>query len=1853
MKVRDTMSLAEDEIICASDSEKLIWDNIGKDSTCLSHTLSYRIDIATTLTIQEVQQAIFLLLNEYCAGFTYRFFEINSSLFKQKQKPNLHPVEHISSGIGGIKKIFSRTSSCLYYFAWEDSDPKRKTLFIHLSHLIFDGACYSDLCLALTYAFENISAKKTMIAHDSLKESNIESNRYWQAQLGSKLVSQPLPFLPLITKKSFISTRRTISGAQFQKLKVFVQQYHTTPFQLMMATLACLLHHYLPDCDEETINDLVITYCASQRRKHQPMGCYLKIFPLFIACHDKDSPLTIINKIQAQRHDHRIHQAIKLGALFSIVDEEVNRHQPLFNIVVNHSPGLLPLSSPTIKGEKVSVDSIDSQSGKRCLSVVYNFDDEKMVIQFESDRSDFAIELLNQLADNFVRTQAFILSDPKQHIGSLSLNTPAAPVSVGRVTQHSETSLADHLLMIIHKYADKTAIQSANLSITYKCLSQRLQHIRQKLQRIDPELLRSGVGIYLSRELHLPIAMLACIFDSIMFIPIATELPEQAIDELIRNSGISVIMADETTIANIKSTGKQLEIIQVPSNVTEGSFQIPSLPLLPGIALQNIAYTLYTSGSTGNPKGVLVNYSSLHNFLSSMSFKPGLNTTDTLLAMTPVSFDISICEILLPLFCGATVYLIDEMIRKDVKKLTTVIETSSITTIQATPSSYALLKNSSWVSNRPLKLMAGGEELPSSLAEYFLEQGHQFFNMYGPTEATIWASTSAVELKMPILIGEAVDNSALYVLDNFGNTPPLGVAGQLFITGKCVADGYKNLASENFVITKSGEKGYFTGDSVVAFGKNKIQYLKRIDDQIKIRGHRVELNEITERIKLIMPHLHVVTVLCNNPEPVIRCYYLCTDTYTIDSESLLSKLRLQLPHYKIPQAIIPLPIFPVTTSGKIDKKQLASMALNHTPTVKIEHEINNIMVAEIIAMIAEHFNISIVNSNTSLINYGFTSISFNKLSTLIEQKFSILISPHQFYRIGNVDDIAQHLQMNGKPDVTFTSAASHKRLVKRIAIIGYDALMPGGLDEHSFWEALIKHDDMVKPHQRSWLKSKDKAGYIDNIERFDRHFFNLSPLESARMDPRQRLLLQCAWKTLEHAGYAASSLRTSTLSCFVAASGNDYLLAQNRDQLPPHPYTLSGNALSMLANRLSHYFDWHGPSMVIDTACSGSFSALIRACDQLCLTDNGMSFVAAVNLITDHHLNESLDAGNFLSKLGRCASFSENADGYARGEGVIGFLLKPLEAAERDGDCIHAVIESIAENHGGYSHSLTAPNQKAQTSLLLQAYDSELASKLSYIETHGTGTRLGDPIEIDAIKSFEEIALDSSQQPIKLGSVKSNIGHLEAAAGLASLLKVILAMKHRQLPANLHFKQINSLINLDHSRMEILSQHEPWDTNDELVAGVSSFGFGGANAHIVVSNAYRTQQTETNNDLTPCLIVLSAKSECSLKQRVSMLKRDLHLLPTSIRLQDIAYTLAVGRDQFTEYRLAYIASTRNELILKLDISDLNSSNTIIPHHLLPYHSAYLLKDTVNWTELYGGKSHQRVALSSYVFDEKNYWYTSLLKDKTFKPSLLSLIHFHPDSDRCEITIEPDHPFLDEHRVHKNKVLPGVAYFELAMIVLKNIGINKAILAIDSFYWLRPALVENGIMKLYVYVSEIKNGFQITFKNHEGKILSYGSFAIDSNLSLPKEWLNEVKQDLLGDSKQRYSTTRIYEGFSNLGIEYGSLFRAIDFVEVCGNVSEAKLTLGPERSMVSLLDCALQSGMAISLDSGIRGLMPFTLGALIIHDKFKIENINEVKVFTRKLSPFRTNIIVCDNEDKPLLSFIDLGVKGSALEKKSA
>ena len=494
-------------------------------------------------------------------------------------------------------------------------------------------------------------------------------------------------------------------------------------------------------------------------------------------------------------------------------------------------------------------------------------------------------------------------------------------------------------------------------------------------------------------------------------------------------------------------------------------------------------------------------------------------------------------------------------------------------------------------------------------------------------------------------------------------------------------------------------------------------------------------------------------------------------------------------------------------------------------------------------------------------------------------------------------------------------------------MIGLGCRIPGGVtDSAHFWKLLQTGTDAIReiPADRwdinEYYDSDPDApgkmasrwgGFLDRVDQFDPAFFGIAPREAISMDPQQRLLLETSWEALEIAGQSPEKLLGTKVGVYLGIAGNDYAfhLLEHADPALVDVYFASGVAHSIASGRLSYILGLQGPSVSIDSACSSSLVAIHLACQALRVGDCYLALAGGVNTILHPETMVSLSHAHMLAPDGRCKTFDDAADGFVRGEGCGVVILKRLSDAQRDGDRVLALIRGSAVNQDGASSGLTAPNGPAQQAVIREALANAgvEARDVSYVEAHGTGTSLGDPIEVQALGEVL-CAGRSKQEPLYIGSVKTNVGHLESAAGIAGLIKVVLSLQHHEIPAHLHLKQKSAHVDWERYAIEIPTEQIPWPArNGKRIAGVSSFGFSGTNAHVILEEAPERKQEVVGKDRPVHLVTVSAKSAGALQELVGRYRDHLQA-NAGESLGDIAYTANVGRSHFG-HRVAVVAES--------------------------------------------------------------------------------------------------------------------------------------------------------------------------------------------------------------------------------------------------------------------------------------------------------------------------------------------------------
>ncbi|WP_336078347.1 SDR family NAD(P)-dependent oxidoreductase [Paenibacillus sp. 203] len=817
------------------------------------------------------------------------------------------------------------------------------------------------------------------------------------------------------------------------------------------------------------------------------------------------------------------------------------------------------------------------------------------------------------------------------------------------------------------------------------------------------------------------------------------------------------------------------------------------------------------------------------------------------------------------------------------------------------------------------------------------------------------------------------------------------------------------------------------------------------------------------------------------------------------------------------------------------------------------------------------------------------------------------------------------------------------------------------------------------PEQEANKTNIKWGGFIEGIYEFDPLFFGISPREAALMDPQQRLLMTYIWKAIEDAGIQAGSLSGTRTGIFVGTANSGYSGVIYQGNVGVEAYSSSGMAPSVGPNRMSYFLNIHGPSEPVETACSSSLVAIHRAVRAIEDGSCEMAIAGGVNVIITPELHISFNKAGMLCEDGRCKTFSNKANGYVRGEGAGMLFLKKLKDAEKDGDHIYGVIRGTAVNHGGRANSLTAPNPRAQADVLVNAYTKAGIDPrtVSYIEAHGTGTELGDPIEINGLKAAFKELYENTEGPgiteshCGLGSVKTNIGHLELASGIAGVIKVLLQLKHKKLVKSLHCDAINPYIKLEGSPFYIVQEAQEWkpqrDTRRENIprrAGVSSFGFGGANAHLVIEEyipGKQEQNSITRTTPKSAIVVLSAKSEGQLKEQAQLLLAAIGEHPfTDSGLVDIAYTLQVGREAMEE-RLAFVAGSLRELEEKLKgfVEGRDGIHGLHVGHAKRHREENRAREdgegagtaidvlvsegnygkiadlwvkgvVIDWALLYGEAKPNRISLPTYPFAKERYCITDINKRTGASGVVLereTAVGIHPLLQRNTSNIyglqfssifTGKEFFLSDHVIRGQKLLPGVAYLEMARAAVEQVAGSPedkwTSIRLKDVDWIRPVVVgeESVDVSIGLYPQD---GGEIAYEIYsksgatdtELVVHSEGRAVIVPVAEIPAIDIETLlEQCNLGS----FSSRQCYEAFATMQVSYGPGHQGIEKIYIGVGQALAKLSLPSsvyptmEQFVMhpSLMDSALQATIGLIMSTGdrkasIKPALPFALEEL--------------------------------------------------------
>ncbi|HEV2705717.1 MAG TPA: amino acid adenylation domain-containing protein [Pyrinomonadaceae bacterium] len=1234
-------------------------------------------------------------------------------------------------------------------------------------------------------------------------------------------------------------------------------------------------------------------------------------------------------------------------------ERHMNRH-PLFQVMFqlgNAPMGEAALPGLTLQG--VESERVTTQFD---LSIDITEDADGLLAVAEYSTDLFDAPTIARMLGHFRNVLERVAENPDESIARIPLLARAEREQL--LFEWNETDKSYPVEKCLHELfearaesaPDALAVISGAERLSYAALNGRANQLARYLRSlgIRPE---TRVGVLLERSPDMLVALLAILKAGGAYVPLDARYPQQRLAFILNDAQASVLIT-QTHLRELipEKKAHQTRVLCLDAERDAVAEQSAS-NLTADAQTENLAYVIYTSGSTGQPKGVGVSHRSLVNHQAAVRDAYGLCPEDRVLQFAALSFDVAAEEIFPTLLSGATLVLRDEASPGVGEGLLRQVQEQGVTVLNLPASVWhewasELARDDASLPDGLRLLIVGSERvLRESLAGWsrMAGVGTRLVNAYGTTETTITATlyqpSKALEeahTGAALPIGRPVANTQTYILDESMQPVPVGVVGQLYLGGEGVARGYLNrprLTAEKFVphpfSARAGARLYQTGDLARYLSDGNIEFVGRLDEQVKVRGFRIELGEVEAALneqKEVREALVIAQADASGQSRLVA-YVSAEPNQEITKKELRERLRERLPEFMIPAVFVLLSELPLMPNGKVDRR-----ALPAPEEVSDEVEESVAPQTEVESIIAgiwrEVLRREKVGVHENFFDLGGHSLLMVQVHNRLRKAFDTNITMLDLFKYPTISALAGYIAPASQsvslpplprveveaPQVRAAQGASD------IAIVGMAGRFPGARSIEQFWENLragvesvsfLSDEELIAAGVDPALLAHPnyvKAGVIlEDVEQFDASFFGYSPREAEVMDPQHRLFLECAWEALEQAGHDPEQ-DGGSVGVFAGAGASSYSY-----NLMSHPEIVEavgglqlaiGNDKDHLPTHVSYKLNLRGPSVAVQTACSTSLVAVHMACRSLLSGECRIALAGGVAIHGGERQGYVYQEGGIHSPDGHCRAFDASARGTISGSGIGIVVLKRLADALADGDFIHAVIKGSAINNDGSAKvGYTAPSVEGQAEAIrgAQAAAGVDAETISYIEAHGTGTTLGDPIEIAALTQVFRRSTDKKGF-CAVGSVKTNLGHLDTAAGVAGLIKTVLALEHQTIPPNLHFTQPNAALDLDNSPFYVNKDASEWTTRDghPRRAGVSSFGIGGTNAHVVVEEAPTVAPSGASRPLQ--LLMLSARTETALEQATGNLAAYLKRHPDA-NLADIAYTLQVGRKAFGQRRV--------------------------------------------------------------------------------------------------------------------------------------------------------------------------------------------------------------------------------------------------------------------------------------------------------------------------------------------------------------
>lgn len=1420
-------------------------------------------------------------------------------------------------------------------------------LVIDTHHIISDGISTTLLLNELSelYNGNEIQSKTIEYKDFSVWESrqNIEEKqeKYWVDNFAGTL---PILNMPYDNKREALQSYEgesisfMIDKERSSKLKEFSMKNGMTLYMTMLGAYNILLQKY------SSQEDIIVGTPVSVR-KHSALNSVVGMFVNTLAMRNfpkkEMSVKEFFESVKERSLTAYENSDYHFEKLISKLNIKRDRSRnPLFDTMFTlQNMDTRGLRLNNLGVEKYEIESINS---KVDISLEVTEYEDELNLKFEYAKKLFNKETVKRICSHYINILNTIMENRDIKIKDISVIANDEKESLLNLFNKTESeypkavSIQKQFEMQVEKTPDKTAVEFEGKTLSYSELNKMANSIANLLKSKG---VKSGTitAILIERSLEMAAAILGVLKAGGAYLPLDPEYPEERINYMLEDSGAEIVLTQEKFSAMLENSVKKENIVDLFSL----NYELYGNENLEETTKEDdLMYLIYTSGSTGKPKGVMISQCNVSNFINGMKKEIEFTQDKTMMSLTTISFDIFVLEFFIPLTSGMRVVIGDKKHQISGEMLEKAVAENRIDMTQLTPSRLNLLtsggKNLAVLRNLR-DLIIGGEAFPENLfGSLKKELSAKIYNVYGPTETTVWSTIKDLTNESKITIGKPIANTKIYILDENMQLLPFGVTGELWIGGDGVAKGYfkrEELTNEKFIDNpfNPGEKIYNTGDLAKWNENGEIEIAGRNDNQVKIRGYRIELGEIEN---IISEYQDIVSAAIVAKDDTSGFKYLSAYIVSENSEierELRNRLAEKIPNYMIPSYFTRIEKMPLTPNGKIDRNSLKGYQESKESVVKAENSLPKNEIEKTILNIWKNIiGTEKIGLDDNFFDVGGHSLKLIQLYEEIAKTFKTSLKEIDLFEYTTVSQQAKYLY-NEKYGEKEVAELNSNTIVKSedVAIVGMSCRVPGAKNKEQFWENLCNGKNSISYFSDEELREAgvtqeliDDVNYVkawgklDEIEMFDPHFFGYNPREAEIIDPQQRVFLEECYKGLEDAG-CDSQKYDGTIGVFAAVGMNTYISGgSNRAKNLAESYQqMISNDKDFLATRVAYKLNLKGPAISVQTACSSSMVAIHLACQSIKSGETDMALAGGVSIRMPQDIGYMYQDGMILSPDGYCRAFDEKARGTVSGNGAGVIVLKRLSKAIEDNDRIYAVVKGSAlNNDGSQKAGYTAPSIEGQSNVIARAVKAAgiEADTVSYIEAHGTGTSLGDPIEIQALN---RVYGKKDKMTCAVGSVKTNIGHLDSAAGVIGVIKAANLIYRKKLVPSINYEKANPKIDFDSTPFYVNTKLQEWDNQGNILrAGISSFGIGGTNAHAIIEEAPKTNRIEESSN-TPNLILLSTKT----KEVMAELNKNMaEYLDKNrdINLKDMAYTLQNGRKEM-EYRQSFVVSTVEDAISTL------------------------------------------------------------------------------------------------------------------------------------------------------------------------------------------------------------------------------------------------------------------------------------------------------------------------------------------------